>query len=604
MNTAEPSLWWLLFRNVGNGYRLLPNDIKMLEAAAVHPALDITVVSEGINLLTAVMIRCGGGQEVISGIIATLLERGVDPCHNFKELVRGTNGAIVSPLQAAFEYRHEGILKMLLETGRFDKQDLNRLLDCQDGEPWMIKAAKHDRKTAMAALLKAGVDPNIIGTNGQSALFCAVSSEAVDTLLAAGANPLIRDAQGRVCHELWQHNVSHANLSKMSTQLKRVGTMDEKSATGLLWHALYRNPSKNAFERCCRKLDGRSGLDDLRSTVLLGSMGMQYKGGTAVRGKAIAQLLNADEAGEWTQTHRALALLMLSSVLGKLTGAHTSGNYYAVSAHDKALEHWRAMASAASSILLGGQGLYGEKSKPSDIRWDIPKLRKLLVGHGDWPAAINMLSQVSSKLVQLDGDEGANKAQNIILSAAMASYGTACFDEALKQVALNSGKSMVVKSTDGEKEPLIWHLARGLDNVGIFEGGYGFGKIKGIPAPSIETTAAALYALCARIPDAFETKLANTIIDNVGRWTRDDWANLDRSGWVQSFESCHSNLVRLVNDKNDETDDYGTMNLRRKASGLAGLLDGVLASKNAYSLATRKNEGALGRAGGKARWRA
>lgn len=356
----------------------------------------------------------------------------------------------------------------------------------------------------------------------------AVSPEAVCVLLEGGADPLAHDRQRAVCHEVWRRSVPQAALTKMITLLKRSGAVGTKDVAALLWHSLYRNSSNGAFDKFRRRGKKRNGLDDLRSTVLLGSMVMQYKR-RSWRRQAITQLLAAPECGEWALAHRSVALLMLSSVLTKIAGGGIYSNNFIGENGTKTIEHWQALAPAIEELFVEHGHRYAGLVKPNDMIMAILDIRNALVKHADWPAAVGMLSQISEKLVHLDGESGAVRTRDIILGACLTSIGSDCLDDALKQAG---GCTHEYQNASGqgkfEAKSTVGCLADILENTKILKL-YGLNGFNRGLMVSREAAAAIIHALCMTAPSKYGVKLADVAIASAGNWTRDDWAALDQS---------------------------------------------------------------------------
>ena len=67
----------------------------------------------------------------------------------------------------------------------------------------------------VAALLAAGANVNAAGDRGQTPLFQAESTQVVDLLLAAGADPAIKDALGKTAETY----LRHAGLTEVAAHI-------------------------------------------------------------------------------------------------------------------------------------------------------------------------------------------------------------------------------------------------------------------------------------------------------------------------------------------------------------------------------------------------
>jgi hypothetical protein len=128
--------------------------------------------------------------------------------------VNGSDSVGNSTLSLEVQKRHLEVVEELLRAGA----DANTA-NISGGTPLMTAVAFDDKSTAMLErLLDAGADIDAQGNGGETALMYAAkygSKEALQILLARGANPAIRDNDGRTAAAVTGNSNDAAELSRI-----------------------------------------------------------------------------------------------------------------------------------------------------------------------------------------------------------------------------------------------------------------------------------------------------------------------------------------------------------------------------------------------------
>ena len=141
-------------------------------------------------------------------VIQLLLNAGAD--------VNGSGGRI-APLHQAAEYENIRALELLIEAGADVNSQSTGLFDLPVGSTPLYFAAQYAGNiVSVTTLLAAGADPNISNAEGRTPLHRAAYSSSVDVvnaLLAAGCDPLHRDNDGRTPLQLFFNQRRNRNFS-------------------------------------------------------------------------------------------------------------------------------------------------------------------------------------------------------------------------------------------------------------------------------------------------------------------------------------------------------------------------------------------------------